>query len=104
MLKFPSPCDRRMTMQEVYGVSRLLEGHHALFYMLWEMGRPVFTEELPTAAVVYDPRDMSGKVLAWYVNPTFWDSLDDYNRAFVLAHESLHILFNHIKRHLMASR
>lgn len=104
MLLLPSPCERRMTTKEIYGVSRLLEGHHALFYMLWEMGKPIFTNDLPTAAVVYDPRDVSGKVFGWYVNPTFWDSLDDYNRAFVMGHESLHILFNHIKRHMLLGK
>jgi hypothetical protein len=104
IIKMPTACDRSMTLQEIYGVSRLLEGHHSLFYMIWEMGRPVFTNDLPTAAVVYDPKDKSGKTLGWYMNPEFWDSIDNYTRAFVLGHESLHILFNHIKRHALDKR
>lgn len=104
MIKMPTACERSMTVPEIYGVSRLLERHHSLFYMIWEMGRPVFTRDLPTAAVVYDPRDTTGKSLGWYMNPEFWDSIDNYTRAFVLGHESLHILFNHIKRHSLDRR
>lgn len=99
LIKVPAACERHMTLQEIYGVSRLLEAHHSLFYMIWEMGRPIFTRDLPTAAVVYDPTDTTGKTLGWYMNPEFWDSINNYTRAFVLGHESLHILFNHIKRH-----
>ena len=32
------------------------------------------------------------------INPKFWDSLNYYNKAFVIAHECLHIILNHGKK------
>jgi hypothetical protein len=104
MIKYPAPCERRMSLKEMYGVSRLLEAHHSLFYMIWEMGLPMFTRDLPTAAVLYDPTEQNGKVFGWCMNPEFWDECDDYKRAFVIGHECLHILFNHIERHSLEKR
>ena len=69
-----------------------LEEHHAIFYQLWEMGRPVFTDEVDTAAVGFD---LEGQHLAFKFNPDFWEGLDDYSRLFVIAHEALHVLLNH---------
>ncbi len=72
-----------------------LEEHHAIFYQLWEMGRPVFTDEVDTAAVSFDLQE---QYLAFKFNPGFWESLDEYSRLFVIAHEALHVLLNHGSR------
>ncbi|MBS1722450.1 MAG: hypothetical protein JSS66_05525 [Armatimonadetes bacterium] len=103
VLVMPRRSEEQMDIKEMYRVSRLLENKHALFYMIWEMGLPVFTRDLPTAAVVFDPETID-RPFGWYFNPDFWESLDDYTRAFILGHESLHILFNHIKRHNLKRR
>ncbi len=71
---------------------RGLEEHHAIFYQLWEMGRPVFTDDVDTAAVSFDLQE---QYLAFKFNPDFWESLSDYSRLFVIAHEALHVLLNH---------
>ena len=72
-----------------------LEEHHAIFYQLWEMGRPVFTDEVDTAAVSFE---LHNQFLAFKFNPDFWDRLSDYSRLFVIAHEALHVLLNHGSR------
>lgn len=90
-------CERRMDIGEMYRISRLLEKRHALFYMLWDMGLPTFSRDIPTAAVGFHPKD--GRFFGYYWNPEFYDSLDDYSRAFIIGHEALHILFNHGLRH-----
>lgn len=72
-----------------------LERHHAIFYQLWEMGRPVFTEAVDTAAVSFD---LQNQHLAFKFNPRFWENLDEYSRLFVIAHEALHVLLNHGRR------
>lgn len=81
-----------ITDGEYLDILRGLEECHAIFYQLWEMGRPVFTEEVDTAAVSFDLQD---QLLAFKFNPHFWDSLSDYSRLFVIAHEALHVLLNH---------
>lgn len=83
---------KEITTEEYLSISRTLEKHHALFYMAWKMGRPVFNEHISTACVCFD---REGDFLRFEFNPTFWDSLDDYNRAFVIAHECLHVILNH---------
>lgn len=88
---------RIQPMPEISGdewldISRALEEHHALFYQLWGMGRPRFTESLPTAAVTFN---REGSYLEFLFNPKFWESLDFYTRLFVIAHECLHVVLKH---------
>lgn len=81
-----------ITDAEYLDILQGLEDHHAIFYQLWEMGRPVFTEEVDTSAVRFD---LKNQYLAFQFNPDFWEELDDYSRLFVIAHEALHVLLNH---------
>lgn len=81
-----------MTPKEWKSICLLLQEHHSMFYKVWEMGKPMFSKSIPTACVSFDPQ---GSFILFLFNPEFWDSLDDYNKLFVIAHESLHILFNH---------
>lgn len=76
-------------------ISRSLEDHHAVFYKIWQMGRPVFDETIPTACVNFDKE---GKFVWFRFNPNFWDSLDLYNKLFVICHEALHVVLNHGSR------
>lgn len=59
---------------------------------MWEIGKPYFTTAIETAAVQFDP---TGNQVAYLFNPNFWESLTDYDRTFVICHESLHIILNH---------
>ncbi len=73
-------------------ISRDLEPHHALFYQCWQMGKPSFTDAVPTAAVAFNK---SGDFIEFLFNPDFWNSLTHYERLFVIGHECLHVVFNH---------
>lgn len=85
----------KISKEEILKVSRELEVHHAIFYKLWEIGAPVLNENIKTACVCFDK---SGSLLSFEFNPKLWDSLTDYERAFVISHECLHIMLNHGKR------
>lgn len=76
-----------------YKISNQLLEFHELFYKFWTVGRPTFTNKIPTAAVCFNKKD--GKFFQFLFNPDFWDSLDDYERCFVIAHECLHVVLNH---------
>jgi hypothetical protein len=69
-----------------------LEKHHAVFYKIWQVGKPVFTEDIETAAVQFDK---VGNFVTFLFNPKFWDSIDHYNKLFVICHECLHLVLNH---------
>lgn len=77
---------------EFFAISRELEQHHAIFYQLWELGRPVFTDSIPTAAVSFNKE---GRCINFLFNPAFWDGLSPRVRAFVICHECLHVLLRH---------
>lgn len=80
-----------ITQAEWMEISVALEDHHALFYELWHMGRPYFTDEIETAAV----RFVEGEFVEFVFNPTYWNGLTPYERQFVIAHECLHVILNH---------
>lgn len=84
--------DRELSGEEFLEISRQLEQHHSVFYMLWEMGKPIFDDTLDTAAVSFDD---AGDLVAFQFNPDFWDSLTPYERLFVIAHECLHVILLH---------
>ena len=86
---------RVLTLDEKLEISQILKSHHTIFQTFWTIGKPIFTKAIPTAAVGFDK---FGQVLYMLLNPDFWDSLNVVNKAFVIAHESLHIILNHGKR------
>ena len=77
---------------EFFQISRKLESHHAIFYKLWEMGKPIFDENIKTAQVEFD-RD--GDLLAFVFSPAYWKRLSQYERMFIICHEALHVILNH---------
>jgi len=75
-------------------ISRNLENHHAIFYTIWSMGRPILTEYIETAAVSLTK---GGRPL-FLLNPKFWSTLSEKEQEFIIAHESLHLILNHVLR------
>jgi len=84
-----------LTTEEYFAISRQLEQYHAVFYRVWEMGKPMFTYSIERAAVVFDKK---GNLLSFIFNPDFWESLSPTERLFVICHEALHIVLEHGKR------
>lgn len=82
----------KISRDEWFAISLALEEHHAVFYKVWQMGKPHFTEDIETAAVQFDE---VGEFIYFHFNPKFWQSLDFYNKLFVICHEALHIILNH---------
>jgi hypothetical protein len=41
--------DIQLNYEEFFAISRLLESHHAVFYQLWELGKPYFTKSIPNS-------------------------------------------------------
>lgn len=72
-----------------------LSQYGKLFKVAYEMGEPIFTEEIPTAAVriIYN----NHKPITQYLfNPIFYNGLTDEERSFIIAHEALHLFFDHL--------
>ena len=78
--------------QDFYEVVQELSVFNNVFLTLWKLGKPVFTNEIETACVAFDKE---GKELYFYFNPDFWNSINLYNRSFVIAHECLHVILKH---------
>lgn len=84
--------NNKISNEEWLEISNELEPHHAVFYKVWQMGRPIFDENIPTACVQFDK---DGNFIVFRFNPSFWNSLNLYNKLFVICHEALHIVLNH---------
>jgi predicted metal-dependent peptidase len=85
-----------VTLDEYWQIARLLQNHFELFYTCWHLGKPDLTDELPTAGVLFDKHD--GRYLHFMFNEEWYNELTDYERAFIISHECLHVILNHGKR------
>lgn len=94
LVDMPEPVveDVRIPAEEWMAISRDLECHHAVFYKFWDMGKPIFSDAVETAAVQFDE---TGDFVIFHFNPIFWKKLDHYNKMFVICHEALHVILNH---------
>ena len=81
-----------MEIEDYFRFSHGLESVNSIFSKIWEVGKPNFTKDVPTAAIRFD---INGKYVSFIFNPDFWESLNDYNKKFVICHEMLHIILNH---------
>lgn len=90
MSQFPQ--DYKLSSEEFLNMLNKFHHHHAIFYQLWLMGKPTFSQRYDTAAVVFDN---DGGLLEFNINPDFWQTLNQDERLFIVAHECLHVILNH---------
>lgn len=69
-----------------------LARHHAIFYQLWCIGEPVFTDKVKTAGIEFD---CEGRPMVFHFNPEFWKKLSIDEKLFLICHECLHVVLNH---------
>jgi len=81
-----------MKKEEWFDICAQLEQHHAVFYKLWEMGKPIFSDAVETAAIQFD---RGGDFVYFHFNPEYWASCTPYERLFTICHEALHVILNH---------
>ncbi len=84
-----------ITSEQWSEIANNLEQHHAIFYKLWHIGKPIFKEEIETAAIEFDKE---GNFIQFSFNPYFWKKLSLDGKLFVICHEMLHVILNHGKR------
>lgn len=82
----------KISVDEWNAIGRELEQYHAVFYTIWQLGKPVFSDSVDTAAVQFDEE---GQCVLFHFNPKFWQECDNYKRFFVICHEALHVILNH---------
>lgn len=58
----------RLSGEEWLEILRQLEHFHAVFHKVWEVGMPVFTDEVETAAVRFD---RAGDFVRFLFNPEY---------------------------------
>ena len=63
------------------------------------MGDPEWRNDVPTAAVALPKDENDFRNFKYVFNPTFADALSDNDLAFIMAHETMHILLNHLRLH-----
>ena len=88
---------QELSVEEWTELSNGLSEFHNIFYRFWTICRPVFSERIKTAAVVFDK---DGNCVEFLLNYEFWQSLTLKQKLFVISHECLHLILNHGKRGL----
>lgn len=77
-------------------LEHFIKEHSYLFYtFLNEMVVPEFSDEIDTACVIFDSND---KNFSFLINPSFWEQLNFFSKAFLISHEIMHVLLKHGKR------
>jgi hypothetical protein len=84
--------NQQMDGEEFEEISKDLEKYHEIFYKLWNVGRPQFTDKIKTAAVYFDK---VGKCIDFNINPEYWDSISTKKKSFIICHELLHVILYH---------
>jgi len=68
------------------------------FTFMQDMMKPEFSDQVPTAAVMFARDSDENPCVKFIFNPDFWDKLNYNEKIFVFIHEVLHVLFSHGKR------
>lgn len=79
-----------------YYLEQLTE-YHRLFYAIFELGVPAYTEQIKTAAVGLN---MGTGKINFMINPKFFFKLGTKEQLFIICHEAMHVLLSHIDRSL----
>lgn len=82
----------KLNNEEYFEILSELDSRHGVFYHLWDMGSPVFTNNIPSAGVMLNK---DGECVNFLLNQDFWESLNLDQKLFVLCHECLHVVLNH---------
>jgi len=61
------------------------------------LGKPKWTHQIPTAGVGFLKNDKKGKKIEFVFNPVFASLLEVEDLAFIISHETMHVLLNHPK-------
>lgn len=84
--------EERLSNTEYNQLLNGLMARHGLFYQLWILGRPYFTDEMSTAAISFNKE---GEWINFQLNKQFWDKQSLAQREFIVAHECMHVILNH---------
>lgn len=88
---------RKRLPQHYKGAIEYLDDRYAYFLThVLNMGRPTWTAALPTAAVGLPSEDSDVDDFQYFFNPDFALALPVSQFAFVMGHECMHLLMNHL--------
>lgn len=84
-----------MDFSEKLAISQLIQKRNYAFRVFWDMSDVIWDEEIPAAAVAWNLETYEPTLR---LNEKFWRQLDDDSKVFLIMHECLHVLFNHVLR------
>ena len=71
----------KITNEEWMEISNQLEPYHAVFYRIWQMGKPIISDAISTAAVRFDEE---GKFVEFIFNPELWKKSSLTKKLFII--------------------
>lgn len=70
-----------------------LSQYHKIFQYIQQLGKIHYNTEIKTACVKKHKNE-----IIFIINPNFFNTLTTEEKIFIIAHEALHILFNHLNK------
>lgn len=82
-------------ISEFFYIKRKISECSQFYAALYNLAHCEYSDKISTACVQFDKE---GNVLKMMINPTFWESLGEEAKTFVILHELSHIVYDHPKR------
>lgn len=81
-----------LSWEEWNDIAKRLDAATPVFYMMWKLGRPIYSNRIDTACVSFNK---DGNCIGFEINPEFWGKLTPDQKAFIISHECMHVVLNH---------
>lgn len=82
-------------ISEYFKIKQRIEECDAFYAALYNLAEVSYSEEISTACINFDK---DGNSLNMKINPSFWNSLNEDAKTFVVLHELYHVVYDHGKR------
>ncbi len=86
-----------MDRDEKQEILNNLQIYGNMYHTFFNLSNSYFTDEIERCAISFESIDNGFSLL---INENFWNTLDMNQKTFYIAHECLHIMLNHIIRHI----
>lgn len=82
-------------INEYFKIKKEIESCDSFYAALYSLTEVSYSDNVTTACINFDKE---GNAINMLINPSFWGSLNDEAKVFVVLHELYHVVYDHAKR------
>jgi predicted metal-dependent peptidase len=87
-----APEEKEFDREEFEEIALDLEKHYSIFEKMWSLGKPSFSNAIPSASIEFDK---IGTATRFIFNPEYWAKKNIEQKKFIISHECLHGILLH---------